>query len=344
MMRVGIVGTKFGESRCRMLADVPEAKLVAVCGRDPDRTLALAGRFGCDAVLDYRQLLERADIDVIGVYTSTDMHGEIAAAAAAAGKHVIVSKPTAVSVDEGEAMLAAARAAGVRLVVEFDTRYMAAPYRIYKAIAEGRLGKLIQGDYVNKCHRGQAYYDEGNRWRAIAELGGGCLLNQGVHAIDHLLWYQGAVEGVYALTGVFAHDIPAEDAASAVVRFCNGSLATMTVTTTYRSGLPDGRYGGGTLKRAQVHGTLGSATTEGDAVVNWIVPEDAVAAPIPERPPLNVFQDLALSLADPARRSHTLVVDDLALETVYVTAALRRSAASGRFVAIEEVVGKHVAA
>jgi len=336
-MRVGIVGTKFGESRCRMLADVPEANLVAVCGRDAERTGALAQRFGCAAVLDYRELVERPDVDVVGVYTSTDMHGEIAIAAARAGKHVVVSKPTAVTVAEGEAMLAATRAAGVRLVIEFDTRYMAAPYRIYKAITEGRLGRLVQGDYVNKCHRGQAYYDEGNGWRRLAELGGGCLLNQGVHAIDHMLWYQGAVEGVYALTGVFAHDIPAEDAASAVIRFRNGSLATITVTTTYRSSLPEGRYGGGTLKRAQVHGVLGSATTEGDTVTEWVVPDRPDSVPIPDGPPRNVFQDLAFSLADPARRSHTLVADELALETVHVTAALRRSAASGAWVSIDEI-------
>lgn len=341
-MRVGIVGTAFGESRCRMVTEVPEAQLVAVCGRDATRTQAVAHRFGCEAVLDYNALVARPDIDVVGVYTSTDLHGEIAIAAARAGKHVIVSKPTTVSVEEGEAMLAAAHAAGVRLIVEFDTRYMPGAYRIYKAIAEGRLGRLIQGDYVNKCYRAQPYYDEGSHWRAIAEKGGGCLLNQGVHPVDHLLWYQGEVEGVFALTDVFAHDIPAEDAASAVIRFRNGSFATLTVTTTYRSSLPDGRYGGGTLKRAQVHGALGSATAEGEAVIDWVVPE-ATAAPIPDHPPLNVFQDLAWTLDDPARHSHTLVADEHALDSVYVTTALRQSAASGAYVTIDQVRLEHTA-
>src|SRR5688572_26554904 len=81
MMRVGIVGTGFGESRCKMVQAVPEAKLVAICGRDAARTGAVAERYGCEAVIDYRQLIERPDIDVVGVYTSTDLHGEISIAA-----------------------------------------------------------------------------------------------------------------------------------------------------------------------------------------------------------------------------------------------------------------------
>jgi UDP-N-acetyl-2-amino-2-deoxyglucuronate dehydrogenase len=344
MLRVGIVGTSFGESRCRMLAEVPEAELVAICGRDAARTQAVADRQGCAAVLDYRDLVTRTDIDAVGVYTSTDLHGEIAIAAARAGKHVIVSKPTAVTVAEGEAMLAAARATGVQLVVEFDTRYMPGAYRIYKAIAEGRLGPLIQGEYANKSHRAQPYYDESGGWRGIAAMGGGCMLNQGVHPIDHMLWYQGEVEGVFAMSSTFTHDIPAEDAVSALVRFRNGSFANVTITTTYHSGLPSGRYGEGTLKRAQVHGPDGSATVEGDSVINWIVPDSDVGAPIPEQPPRNVFQDLAWSLADPSRRSHTLVAGEKALESVYVTAALRQSAATGAYVTIDQVRPEQLAA
>lgn len=342
-MRVGIVGTAFGKSRCQMLAETPEATLTVVCGRDAERTRAVAERYGASAETDWSAMLRRDDVDVVAVYTSTDLHGPIATAAAQAGKHVIVSKPTAVRLDEARAMLAAAKHAGTELVVEFDTRYQAGPYRIHKAIAEGRLGRLIQGEYANKCLRGQEYYDEGSGWRGRAEMGGGCLLNQGVHAIDHLLWYQGAVEGVFALSDTFTHDIEAEDAASAVIRFANGSIANLTVTTTFASGLPAGRYGGGgTLKRAQVHGAKGSATAEGTEIVNWTVPKEGSDVTLPDQPPLNVFQDLAWSLADPARRSTTLVAGEDAIASVYLTTALRQSAAEGRYVSLASL--GHVAA
>lgn len=334
-MRVGIVGTAFGESRCRMIVETPEAELTVVCGRDPVRTRAIAERYGAAAETDWRRMIRRDDVDVVAVFTSTDLHAPIAAAAAAAGRHVVVSKPAAVALAEGRAMLAAAEAAGTQLVVEFDTRYLPGPYRIHKAIAEGRLGRIIQGEYANKCLRGQAYYDEGSGWRGRSELGGGCLLNQGVHAIDHMLWYQGAATGVYALGGTYAHDIAAEDAASAVVGFADGSIATLTVTTTFASGLPAGRYGGGgTLKRAQIHGASGAATTEGTEVTHWVVPEGEVRAPLPDRPPLNVFQDLAWTLADPSRRSTTLVNGRHALESVYLTTALRLSVEEQRYVSL----------
>ncbi|MCW2521824.1 MAG: oxidoreductase-like protein [Frankiales bacterium] len=350
-MRVAIVGTAFGESRCRMVSEAPGATLVAVCGRDAGRAAEVAARQGCQATTDLAALLARPDVDVVGVYSGTEAHTAIAVAAARAGKHVIVSKPTAVSVADGREMLSTAERAGVRLVVEFDTRYLAGAYQVYRAIAQGRLGSLIQGDYVNKTYRDQSYYDSDGGWRARAESGGGCVLNQGVHAVDHLLWYQGEVEGVFALSGTFAHQIPAEDAASAVLRFRNGSLATFTATTTFRSDLPAGRYGGGgTLKRAQVHGGDGSATVSG-AEVDIVTAADAAAViaavtatesgvsavDVPERPPINVFDDLAQTLADPARRSHTLVSGQDALQSVYVCAALRQSAASRRYVTIDEV-------
>jgi UDP-N-acetyl-2-amino-2-deoxyglucuronate dehydrogenase len=338
-MRTAIVGTAFGESRCQMVSAVPEAELVAVCGRDERRTAEVAARQGCAATTDLAGLLRRDDVDAVGVYTSTDAHVDIAIAAADAGKHVIVSKPAAVTIERGRQMLAACERAGVRLVVEFDTRYVESAYQVYRAIADGRLGPLIQGDYVNKCYREQSYYETDGGWRAAAETGGGCVLNQGVHAVDHLLWYQGEVDGVFAISGTYAHEIPAEDAASAVIRFRNGSLATFTATTTYRSDLPAGRYGGGgTLKRAQVHGRDGSATMVGREVELTVTgPTGPVADAVPDRPSSNVFQDLARTLADPTRRSHTLVADADALQSVYVCTALRRSAAQGRYVSIDEV-------
>jgi hypothetical protein len=68
-----------------------------------------------------------------------------------------------------------------------------------------------------------------------------------------------------------------------------------------------------------------------------VVPDEPAAQPIPDQPPRNVFQDLAWSLADPSRHSHTLVSGPKALESVYVTAALRQSAESDAYVALASV-------
>jgi UDP-N-acetyl-2-amino-2-deoxyglucuronate dehydrogenase len=341
-LRIGIVGTGFARTRCAMVAALAETELAGVCGRDAGRTAAVAEQYGVAASTDYRSFVARPDLDAVGVYASTDLHVEIGLAAAAAGKHVIVSKPTAVEPARAEQLLKACQAAGVRLVVEFDTRYQPGPYQVYRGIVDGRFGPVIQGEYANKCHRPQSYYDGAGRWRAIASQGGGCVLNQGVHAVDHMLWYQGRPEGAFAASGTFAHDMPAEDAASAVLRFPGGTLATFTATTTFRSGLPDGSYGGGTLKRAQVHGPDGSATVEGTAIQEWVstTAEPAVSA-LPGSPPANVFQDFAWALADPGRPEHTLVADERALDSVYVCAAIRESAATGAYVRIDELRARY---
>src|SRR6202000_2617497 len=130
-------------------------------------------------------MLARDDIDLVGVYTGTGAHEAVALAAAAAGKDVLISKPLAPDLDAGARIVDACARAGVTLVVEFDTHYKRGPYDVFAGIEAGSFGALIQGEYQNKCHRDDAYYDQEHWWRADARFGGGCVLNQGVHAIEH---------------------------------------------------------------------------------------------------------------------------------------------------------------
>lgn len=338
-VRFATVGLGFGESRCRMIAETAETELVAVCSRTTERASEVAAKFGCDAVSDHRALLDRPDVDAIALYTPNAAHLDIAVAAAEAGKHVVVCKPLEVNAERAERIVRACREAGTQLVVEFDTHYHHGCYRTYRAVASGRLGRIVQGEYVNKCHRGQAYYETNGGWRRLGVLdGGGAVINQGIHALDQMIWYHGRPVGAFALAGNFAHDIEAEDTASAVVEFHDGSFATFAVTTTFHNDRPRSRYGEGTMKRAEVSGRDGSVTMIDDEITMWeLHGEPRGDAPeLPELPPENVFQDFAWTLNRPGHTSPTLVANEASLHSLRLADAIYESTRTRTYVAVAD--------
>ncbi len=92
-MRFGIIGLGRGKHGINTLASTEDARLVAVCDLQEDKAKQMAADNGCDWTIEYGDLLDRKDIDVIGIYTSSGTHCDIAVEALNAGKHVYVTKP-----------------------------------------------------------------------------------------------------------------------------------------------------------------------------------------------------------------------------------------------------------
>lgn len=332
-----IVGLGIGASRCDMLCKVPEARLVAVCDLMPERAQEAAAKYQCEWTTDYKTLLDRPDIDVIGVYTPSGLHRDIAVTVANAGKHVLVTKPLEVTVERAESIVRACEEHGVQLAVEFYSRYSPDNYRIYKSIAEGRFGKLIQGEYSFKCWRSQGYYEADGGWRGTWKIdGGGAIINQTIHSVDQMLWYHGEPETVFALAGTYTHKIEAEDTAAALIRFTNGSIAVLVGSTTFDNDRPPNRYGSGAVKRAELNGELGTASTLDDKMILRKFNEEAAAPAreLPATPPINVFQDYARALLQPGSASPTFVSGRQTLTSVKLVSALYESARTGRPVTI----------
>jgi predicted dehydrogenase len=123
--------------------DLPRTpELTVLCGRTADATRAAADKLGwSEWATDWRELVERRDIDVVDVCTPGDSHAEIAIAALEAGKHVLCEKPLGNTLAEAETMTAAAEAAaqrGVRSMVAFNYRRLPALSLAQQMIASGR--------------------------------------------------------------------------------------------------------------------------------------------------------------------------------------------------------------
>lgn len=246
----GIMGCgAISETHARAIGQVEGARVVAACSRMPGKAATFAGAFGCDPVPDLEALLGRPDVDVVVIGTPSGQHAEQGIAAARAGKHVVVEKPVDVSLAKADALIAACREAGVLLSVVSQFRFLAAVVRTKEAFAQGRFGTPTLGSAYIKWYRPQSYYDSA-AWRGTwAQDGGGCLMNQGIHAIDQLLHLFGPVERVQGVCATLAHAIEVEDAAVASLKFANGAVGHVVGST---AAFP------GQAARLELHGSDGS--------------------------------------------------------------------------------------
>ncbi|MEU8779233.1 Gfo/Idh/MocA family oxidoreductase [Streptomyces sp. NPDC048606] len=143
-LRLGVLGCADVAARRTLPAVVrrPSVELVAVAGRDGDRTRAFAERFGCEAVVGYDRLLARPDIDAVYIPLPTRIHAEWSVRALHAGKHVLCEKPAATGSREAARMVAAARAGGLLLMENFMFLRHGQHTRVRELLREGAIGRL----------------------------------------------------------------------------------------------------------------------------------------------------------------------------------------------------------
>jgi phthalate 4,5-cis-dihydrodiol dehydrogenase len=227
VLRLGVIGLSrgFDLTRPTLLAD-PRVQVVAAADPRPEARAAFAAEFDAPAFSEARELLERADVEVVYIATPHQTHVDLTLAAASAGKHILVEKPIALRLADGRAMTQAARAAGVRLLVGpshgFDPPVACAA----RLIASGELGRP-------RMITATTFTDFLYRPRRSEELdtaqGGGVVFSQAAHQVDVVRRLAGApVATVRATTGAWDPDRPTEGAYQAFLTFEGGASAVLT--------------------------------------------------------------------------------------------------------------------
>ncbi len=257
----GIIGAGLiAGFHAKAIADIPNAKLIGVCGKSQGKAEKLAGQYNCKAYGDYHDLLADGELDIVTIATPSGLHAEPVIAAAEAGKHAICEKPLEISLDRIDAMAEAHNKAGTVLGGIFQYRFNEAVKILKEAIDTGRFGKItFAGAYV-PWWRAPEYYKDS--WHGTLKLdGGGALMNQSIHAIDLLCYLMPPVENVAAFTDNICHtQIETEDTAVAILRFQNNALGSIYGTT---ASWP------GQLKRIEITGTKGTVVYLEDSFVVW---------------------------------------------------------------------------
>jgi UDP-N-acetyl-2-amino-2-deoxyglucuronate dehydrogenase len=209
------------------------AQLVAVCDLVEAKAQRIGQEFSVPFFTDMHGMMRSVNIDVVVVLTESGNHFEHVIALAPYGKHIVVEKPMALTLDDADAMIQACDAAGIKLFVVKQNRFNVPVVKLREALEQGRLGKLVMGTVRVRWCRPQSYYDQ-DAWRGTWALDGGVLTNQASHHVDLLEWMMGDVVSVFAMSTTALAKIEAEDTAVVTLRFKNGALGVIEATTAVR--------------------------------------------------------------------------------------------------------------
>ena len=200
------------------------AELVAVCDIKEDRARAKAKQFDCKYYLDYTEMIDKEELDVVHICTPHYMHAPISIHASKAGKHVLTEKPMSISLEDANAMIKAAEDSGTTLGVIFQNRYNPGSVLIKETLESGALGRILSGKAIVTWDRSDEYYSKSD-WKGTWDKeGGGVIIDQAIHTLDLMRWFVGSeIEYVDANIGNRAHDrIEVEDVAEGVIKYKNG--------------------------------------------------------------------------------------------------------------------------
>ncbi|MBS7609456.1 Gfo/Idh/MocA family oxidoreductase, partial [Candidatus Bathyarchaeota archaeon] len=200
------------------------------------RAKVLAQKFGAKYYLSLEKMLSQPNIDATVICTPHAFHAEQCVLAAEAGKHVLVEKPMATSLEDCDRMIEACRRSNVKLMVAHSHRFWPGNVKAKQLIEKGEVGRLLTA-YDSVV--GGGFGPVGSRdpkdrfsWMQSRKLGGGgAVMFNGSHIIDRLRWWIGSeVKKVLAKVGNEVYGSEVEEYGSAFLLFENGVSATMTVS------------------------------------------------------------------------------------------------------------------
>lgn len=253
-VRVGVIGSGFiGNIHVDGLQHVAEAEVVAIASKMPEQAQQLAEARGIPDICDgYEALLARDDIDAVTVGVPNFLHEEVVIAAAQAGKHIMCEKPFTTTIQAGERMLAAVKAAGVKLVYGEMLCFAPKYVRAKRLVDEGALGKV----YLVK--QSEQHDGPHSPWFWDVNLsGGGVLLDMGCHSIEFARWIldRPQVKSVSATMGTVMHQdkTQGEDYSICVVEFEGGAIAVAENSWAKTGGIDD---------RCEIYGTQGNTRAD----------------------------------------------------------------------------------
>lgn len=238
-LNVGLVGYKFmGKAHSNayrkigMFFDPPaDICMKAICGRDEEWVAESARKFGWEThETDWHKLINREDIDVIDITSPSNVHKEVAIAAAEAGKHVFCEKPLALNVTDAREMLAIARKCGIKHQIGFNYRFAPAVLLIKKMIQDGKLGEIyhFRGEYLQDYIIDPLFP---RVWRLDKEVAGsGSHGDLGAHVIDLARFLVGDFTKVIGMSKTFIKERPAVERMQGLSAKASDLTATAPVT------------------------------------------------------------------------------------------------------------------
>lgn len=212
--------------------------IVALCDVIPEKMKELLDKFEIENIseiklyTDYKEMIEKEDIELVSIATESGSHAEISLYCIEQDINLIIEKPMAMSIDDANKIIELSNERNVKVSACHQNRFNVAIQELRKAIESKRFGKLSHGSIHVRWNRGTGYYEQA-KWRGTWAEDGGALMNQCIHGIDLLRWMMGdEIQEIFGFTRQQFHNyLEAEDLGMAVLKFKNGSIATIEGTT-----------------------------------------------------------------------------------------------------------------
>jgi len=234
-LRFAIIGCgRIAKNHLGPITELPGAKLAAVCDLISERAEGYAQKYSVPAYTNYHTMLKKEDVDVVCILTPSGIHPQHSIDVMRRyKKHVVIEKPMALAWDDLAEMKSVADSNGVKIFPVYQNRYNKAVQKVRDDLISGALGRPVLGTVRLRWCRPQKYYDR-DPWRGTWAMDGGALTNQGIHYVDLLQYMLGDIEAVTARAATQLVNVEVEDTFIATLKFKNGALGVIEVTTAAR--------------------------------------------------------------------------------------------------------------
>ena len=267
-LRIAIVGA--GAIAQRNAAEAAGSGAATVAGVfDINTKVArdMAKKLGTTVFTSYDEVLGSRSVDAVLMNTPHHVHRSMTEQAAAAGKHVLVEKPLATTLEDAEAMIAACRRAGVGLTVNYSFRYLPQIIKARQLVQDGALGDIVGIQMISHQFKDRGYWmgarsNSPDDWRASREkCGGGFLIMTVCHVIDYVYFITGLkASRIYSEYGTLGSPAEVEDIISVSFKMENGAIGSLSASSIMR---------GFSQAEERIWGTHGSMVLDNSGIQLW---------------------------------------------------------------------------
>jgi predicted dehydrogenase len=225
-VKIAVLGMNHGYKFARDALKIPGVELVAVAGNN-ELAVRRAAELNVALYPNYQDLLNECSLDGVIITLPNQLHKEAAEICANKGLDILIEKPIASTIEEGEAIIQTCTRNNVKLMVGHHRRFSSRVRKLKDIISSGMIGDIVGVNMLWVLAKDRAYYSES--WR-VSE-GGGPLLINGIHDIDNLRFVSELnIKSVYATARNSIRNNPVEDSASVILETSEGAIINYFVS------------------------------------------------------------------------------------------------------------------
>lgn len=225
--RIAVIGLgMIGKVHVKWASQVDECELVAISDFDKSKEQEYQ-KYNADFYTDYREMIEREEIEGVVVAVPNDAHEPVGSVCAQRGLHLLVEKPITTEIEAAKKLVDNAAKNKVQLLIGHQRRFNPRVEAAREMIHDGELGNILGVSVLWGLYKPDEYFVEGP-WRK--KIGGGPILINLIHEIDILRYLCGEITSVYADVSHKARNFPVEDTLSLSLRFENGTVGSLLLS------------------------------------------------------------------------------------------------------------------